>query len=172
MEYEWTSAKKSQAPSEVANTAMHSPINFDKSSGANTRRSSAAAPALPTTLPRTMTGNTASHQIPGMSSFSVNPESAAGPLAPTRKRKAPGGTPAVLQNSAAFAQISASGPPRKHGASMNVQATRTATLMTFEGCQGYLKNGKLQADDGTWLAVGGKSLVAQLRRSLSPTVLT
>ncbi len=27
--------------------------------------------------------------------------------------------------------------------------------MTFETCQGYLKNGKLKADDGTVLAVNG-----------------
>lgn len=28
--------------------------------------------------------------------------------------------------------------------------------MTFEGCQGYLKNGRLKADDGTVLAVNGE----------------
>ena len=161
MEYEWTSPKKSQGPSEAANAVTQAPADLEKSSGANTRRSSNTAPVPPVTMPKSMMGNTASHQIPGMSSFSVNPEAAAAPAAPTRKRKTPGGTPAAPQHPSALTQTAASGPTRRQGPATNLQAMRTTTLMTFEGCQGYLKNGKLKADDGTWLAVGGKLLFAQ-----------
>lgn len=165
MEYEWTSTKKSQAFSDNANAATQGPSDFDKASGASTRRSSNNAAVSSTALPRAAVGNTAGQQIPGMSSFSVNPEAAAAPAAPTRKRKAPGGAPAAQQPYSALTQTSASGPLRRQGAATNLQPMRTTTLMTFEGCQGYLNNGKLKADDGTWLGVGGKLLSASSSRS-------
>jgi len=33
--------------------------------------------------------------------------------------------------------------------------TRETNMLSFETCQGYLKNGKLKADDGTLLALNG-----------------
>lgn len=163
MEYEWTSTKKSQGPTGTSNAASQAPMDLDKSSGTNTRRSSNTAAVPSTAIPKAApANNTANHQIPGMSSFSVNPEAVTAPAAPTRKRKAPGGAPAAPQNLSTLTQTLPSGPPRRHGHATNLQPMRTTTLMTFESSQGYLKNGKLKADDGTWLAVGGKFLFAHL----------
>lgn len=159
MEYEWTSSKKSPGFPDVANSISQASAHLDKSSGANTRRSSNAVPTPPTNIPRATIANTANHQIPGMSSFSVNPDSAAAPGGTTRKRKAPGGIPATQQNSSILTHLSASGPLRRQVSGTDFQTMRTTTLMTFDACQGYLRDGKLQSDDGTWLAVGGKSLV-------------
>ena len=160
MEYEWTSAKKSQAPSEPAGPAS----DLERTSGANTRRSSNTAPTAPTpptAAPKTTMGHISNHQMPGMSSFAVNPSLTAASAPPTRKRKAPGSAPVIPQNASVLTQTSTTGSPRRQGPATASQTTRTTSLMTFEGCQGYLKNGKLKADDGTWIAVGGKSLIAQ-----------
>ena len=159
MEYEWTSAKKIQSTGEAANSTTQSTITFEKSSGANTRRSSNVAPvAQPAPAPvRTGPPINAAHQIPGMSSFSLYPEPAAAPPAPTRKRKAPGAAPGTHQNPASMlTQPPTSGSSRKNNSSMSHHSMRTTTLMTFERSQAYLTYGKLQADDGSWLAVGGK----------------
>lgn len=157
MEYEWTSAKKAQGPADVATTANQATPDHDKSSGANTRRSSNTAAVPIATLPKAMAGpSPVSSHIPGMSSFSVNPEAAAPSVAPTRKRKAPGGAPAAQHAFPALAQASVGGSVRRHGVATNLQPVRTTTLMTFEDSQGYLINGRLKADDGTWLAIGGK----------------
>ncbi len=159
MEYEWTAAKKLQATAEAANSTPQSSVILEKSSGANTRRSSNVTPVAPTAPARTGAAINAGHQIPGMSSFSLYPEPATGPPAPTRKRKAPGAPPAAHQNSSNPTHTSTSGSSRKSHYSAYYHPTRTTTLMTFERCQGYLRYGKLQADDGSWLAVGGKSCV-------------
>ena len=156
MEYEWSS-KKLQATAEAANATPQPSVNLEKTSGANTRRSSNVTPVAQSAPTRTVAAINTGHQIPGMSSFSLHPEPAAGPPAPTRKRKAPGTTPATQQNSSNPPHnTSTSGQSRKSNYSGHYPPTRTTTLMTFERCQGYLRNGKLQADDGTWLAIGGK----------------
>ena len=43
--------------------------------------------------------------------------------------------------------------------------------MTFESCQGYLKNGKLKADDGTILAVNGRWNLPRIHRFQAKVVV-
>ena len=156
MEYEWSSTKKPHAGSGPSMPTTAQSGDADKPLAANTRRSSTTAPvALPTnnkvplpSLPKDL--------LPGMSSFSVNPEPSTAPPAPSRKRKAPGNVPALPQTSSAVTQTPAPNIPRRTAAvPPNPKASRMTNLMTFENCQGYLKNGKLKADDGTVLAVNG-----------------
>lgn len=169
MDYEWTSAKQKQSSESQSATRVGS-AEQEKSPNSNPRRSSnaapaaaaaaaAAAPAAATSSPgqknANANANAVAPQIPGMSSFSVNPDGAAPPPTQTRKRKAPGTGHHMQTASAIVAQ--ATGPPRKQAMANASSAKRTTNLMTFETCGGYLKNGKLKADDGTTLAVTGKS---------------
>ena len=165
MEYEWSSTKRPHAgplPS-IPNTAQSG--DADKPSTANTRRSSTTAPiALPTTS-KVAPPSVQKDHLPGMSSFSVNPEPSTAPPAPSRKRKAPGNGPATSQSSSAVTQTPAPGVSRRTAGIPNPKASRETNLMTFETCQGYLKNGKLKADDGTLLAVNGAFNLAILYSS-------
>ena len=181
VDFEWGSSKKSQAPPESSSitntttttnaTAVNHPpsTEIEKSSGTNTRRSSAAAaPTVPASLPKPVNSNTtpnpnaspnaAGHQIPGMSSFSLNPDGSVPAPTQTRKRKAPGSGHQTQTASSVLSQISAGGSSRKQASATTVQGSRTTQLMTFENCNYCLKNGKLKADDGTTLAVNGKHL--------------
>ena len=155
MEYELSSTKRSHAGSgsSIPNTTQSG--DGDKPSTASTRRSSTTAPiALPTTN-KAIPPSVQKDHLPGMSSFSVNPETNTAPPAPSRKRKAPGAGLGPSQTSSAVTQTPAPGISRRTATAPNLKASRETNLMTFETCQGYLKNGKLKADDGTILAVNG-----------------
>lgn len=155
MDFEWTSSKKMQA---VANSTISSnvlPGDSDKLSATNTRRSSTTASVGPITTNKPVTVNPQNNNLPGMSSFSVYPEATTGTTAPSRKRKAPGSGPVTTHTSSALTQTSVAAMSRRVPPS-NASRLRTTNLMTFENCQGYLKNGKLKADDGTTLAVNGE----------------
>lgn len=154
MDYEW-STKKPHAGSgpSIPNTAQSG--NGDKPSAANTRRSSTTAPIAPPTNNKTTLPTVQKDYIPGMSSFSVNPEPNTAPPAPSRKRKAPGNGPSTSHTSSTVTQTPVPGISRRTAGVPNPKASRETNLMTFESCQGYLKNGKLKADDGTVLAVNG-----------------
>ena len=155
MEYEWSSSKRPHASSgpSMPNTA-HSG-DGDKPSAANARRSSTTAPVAPPTNNKAAPPTIQKDHLPGMSSFSVNPEPNTAPPAPSRKRKVPGTGPATLHNSPAVTQTSAPSISRRTTGIPNSKVSRETNLMTFENCRGYLKNGKLKADDGTILAVNG-----------------
>ena len=181
-DYEWPSSKKSQGvvsePAPANNTA---PMDHEKTSGTNTRRSSTAATAVPasaaasasaapanapTSATPTSKASSAlppSHQIPGMSSFSVHPEGVPPPVTHTRKRKAPGSNQHVQHpTSATTAPVQGAGTLRKHASTATPQQTaRQTNLMTFETSRAYLKGGKLKADDGTLLGVNGRQCLAQ-----------
>ena len=162
MEYEWSSTKKPHASSGPSMPTTAQSGDSDKPLAANTRRSSTTVPiALPTNNKVPLPSLQKDH-LPGMSSFSVNPEPSTAPPAPSRKRKAPGNVPALPQTSSAVTQTPAPIISRRTAAvPPHPKACRETNLMTFETCQGYLKNGKLKADDGTILAVNGKfSLLA------------
>ena len=128
----------------------------EQSSGSNTRRSSnAAAPTPPVSTKATPPGIT-KDEIPGMSSFSVNPESSTLPR-PTplsRKRKAPGASPAA---NASNQPLPSAAPNRRTASVLNSNQVRMSNTLTFERCGGLLRNGKLKADDGTVIGVDGKS---------------
>ena len=159
-EYELGSGRKSQSSSghSIPN-GLHSGDN-DKASAGNTRRSSTTTPNGLTSNIKATAPNPQNVNLPGMSTFSAYPDPNTTPAtsAPTRKRKAPGSVPVASHNPA----ITAPNPPvvvsRRNGASPQARRLQTSNLMTFDHCQGYLKNGKLKADDGTTLAVNGESL--------------
>lgn len=155
MDYEWSSSKKSQYALASALPSNLSSGDSEKPSTANTRRSSTTASAMPATISKITTPNTQNNHLPGMSSFSVNPEASVAQPPPSRKRKAPGNGPTVHQASSAMTQTSTQSVARRNAPSTNTGRLRRTNLMTFETCQGYLKNGKLKADDGTVLAVNG-----------------
>ena len=155
MEYEWSSSKRPHVISGPSMPNSAQPGDGDKPSTANTRRSSTTAPiALPTNNKASLPSVQKDH-LPGMSSFSVNPEPNTAPPVPSRKRKAPGNGPATSHTSSAVTQTPTPGISRRIAGVPNSKASRETNLMTFETCQGYLKNGKLKADDGTVLAVNG-----------------
>ena len=155
MDFEWSCAKKSHAvgSSNVPSNAL--PGESEKPSTATTRRSSTTVPAVSITGNKAVIAGPQSNNLPGMSSFSVNPEAGAAPPPPSRKRKAPGNAPMVSQTSSALSQTSVPSISRRTAHSTTAKGLRTTNLMTFENCQGYLKNGKLKADDGTILAING-----------------
>ena len=170
MDFEWTSSKKTQA---AANSTIPSnvlPGDSDKLSATNTRRSSTTAPLGPITTNKPVTANPQNNNLPGMSSFSVYPEATTGPTAPSRKRKAPGSGPGTTHASSALTQTSVAGISRRVAPPSNASRLRTTNLMTFESCQGYLKNGRLRADDGTTLAVNGECSLFYIPTRLIPNL--
>lgn len=176
MEYEWSSTKRPHAASgsSMPNTAQSG--DGDKPSAANTRRSSTTVPIAPPPNNKAALPTVQKDHLPGMSSFSVNPEPNAAPPAPSRKRKAPGNGPATLHTSSTVTQTPAPAIPRRTAGVPNLKVSRETNLMTFENCHGYLKNGKLKADDGTILAVNGMFNVLvtssqQPMRSFTPKFL-
>lgn len=155
MEYEWSSTKRPHAglgPS-MPNSAQSG--DGDKPSAPNARRSSTTAPIAPPTNNRAALLTVQKDHLPGMSSFSLNPEPNTAPPAPSRKRKAPGNGTTTSHTSLTLTQTPAPGISRKTAGVPNPKASRETNLMTFENCQCYLKNGKLRADDGTVLSVNG-----------------
>ena len=150
-EYEWPTTKKSQAPPASTPSSQPQTADSDKSSGINTRRSSTAASATPGN--KQVTSTTSKDQIPGMSSFSLSGENATSVPPPTRKRKAPGSN-AAPNSSAGTEHIPAHGNTRKLVVA-SASRSRETNMMSFEGSEAYLKDGKLEADDGTILAVDG-----------------
>ena len=155
MEYEWSSSKRphpSSGPS-VPNSAQ--PGDGEKPPAATARRSSTTAPTAPPTNNKAALPSVPKDHLPGMSSFSVNPEPNTAPPAPSRKRKAPGTAPAAPHTSSAVTQPPAPSISRRTAHVPTPKVSRETNLMTFESCQGFLKNGKLKADDGTVLAVNG-----------------
>lgn len=173
MEYEWTTKKQHAGPGpSIPNSAQSG--TGDRPSAANTRRSSTTAPiVLPTNNKPAFPAVQKDH-IPGMSSFSVNPEPSTAPSAPSRKRKAPANGPPPSHSSSTVTQTPAPSISRRAAGVSNHKAPRETNLMTFENCQGYLKNGKLKADDGTVLAVNGMldSSIVPSHRPMRRTQIT
>lgn len=163
MDFEWNSGKKSHAAGNSAVPSNTISGDSEKPSTSTTRRSSTTAATTSIVANKATTASPQTNHLPGMSSFSVYPEAGAAPPAPSRKRKAPGNGPVAPHTSSAATQASALNITRRTAPSTNARRLRTTNLMTFEHCQGYLKNGKLKADDGTTLAVNG---MLYLRRPL------
>jgi hypothetical protein len=90
-----------------------------------------------------------------MSSFSITPEAGAPAPAVSKKRKAPSGGHANSNGVTGGSQGHQS-HSRKH-ANMPAVAVnfRETNMMSFESSQGYLKHGKLRADDGTMIGLNG-----------------
>ena len=162
MDFEYTSTKKAHA---TAFPAVSQICEADKSSGSNSRRSSNNAPPTATPSAKAVLATASKDHLPGMSSFSINPElpNVTPAPAPSRKRKAPGAAPVNNTPSINVRTTTSTGSSRRAVSTVTGASTRTTNLMTFENCQGYLRNGKLRADDGTVLSVDGKSNLLPLR---------
>ena len=152
-EYEWSSTKKAQIASTTPSSAQAS--ENDKTSTSARRRSlQGAAPSTSTRSNGVIAGANKDH-IPGTSSFSVNSDTngASHPL--SKKRKAPGTHAASSQpsppNSASTSTRLAHHAPPLSG------TNRETNMLTFETSQGFLKHGKLVADDGTRLGINGEN---------------
>ncbi len=154
MDYDLGTGKKAKGLSGPASSNNLDAGETTQCSTVNTRRSSTAGsgagtgkPAATITMPK--------DYIPGMSSFSLNPDVSPAPQPPSKKRKAPGGGPTASTPSLDMAQVTAYVPPRRKNSTAAMARTRETNMLSFETCQGYLKNGKLKADDGTLLALNG-----------------
>lgn len=93
--------------------------------------------------------------IPGTLTFSANPNANAGTATQGKKRKAGGAHAAASANTASSAAPTSAASRRKETAIAS-NLIRETNMMTFEKCGSRLKRGKLEADDGTALAVDGK----------------
>lgn len=152
-DFEFTSGKRIQGAA-IPSSQIHTAL--DKVSEPNTRRPSNPSIATQASLPKPTTSTISKDNLPGMSSFSAYPETlaVAQAPAPSRKRKAPGAAPP--NNTISTPPQHVVPAPSRRPALNSVSASmKTSNLMTFEGCKGFLKNGKLKADDGTILGVDG-----------------
>ena len=161
MEYEWTNGRRVQAVSGSAVPQGSQLGDMEKVSTGSTRRSSILASNGVVTSNSSPIPNPQNTNLPGMSTFSAypDPNAVSAQPAPTRKRKAPGSGPVASHSSSVPAQASSAGMSRRTAPSPQAGRLKMTNLMTFEGCQCYLKNGKLKADDGTVLAVNGKTSI-------------
>ncbi|KAL8740770.1 MAG: hypothetical protein Q9190_006559 [Brigantiaea leucoxantha] len=152
-DYDWVSTKKLQNTSNQP-SSNSLPTEDSEGSGVNTRRRS-----LTTTNgsvgSKSIAAASIKDQIPGMSSFSVNPESHGASQPPTKKRRAPGAVPTSASATTNTISSTANGVSRKSGAAAHFHSNRETNMLSFETSQGFLKNGKLKADDGTALGVDG-----------------
>ena len=154
-DYDWVAAKKSQPGGGAVSSGPAQAGDSDRSTGVNTRRSSNAAPASATS--KAGPAGNAKDGIPGTSSFSLNAEAIASAVPTTsKKRKAPGGGVAASAASQSSGQAASHGGSRKATAAVSSARHRETNMLTFENSQGYLKDGKLKADDGTVLGINGE----------------
>lgn len=154
-DYDWLAAKKSQSSGGAVSSGPAQAGDSDRSTGVNTRRSSNTAPA--SAMSKVGPAGNAKDGIPGTSSFSLNSEAIASSTSNnSKKRKAPGGGGAASAASQSSGQAASHGGSRRATATLSSARHRETNMLTFENSQGYLKDGKLKADDGTLLGINGK----------------
>lgn len=155
MDYDWAPASKKARGSSTSPSSTNLQSEENESSGVSTRRRSLTTVAFPS-LSKGANSTVPKDHLPGMSSFSVNPEPTEAPQQPSKKRKAPGAIPAAPSNLSANTTSATSLPTsRKSSKVTSAHALRFTNMLSFEASQGYLKKGELVADDGTVLAVNG-----------------
>ena len=157
MDYESNTGKKPQASLGLLSSNNAQVGETNQISTVNTRRSSltgtGAGPGkTATTVP------TLKDYIPGMSSFSLNPDVNPAPPPPSKKRKTPGGSTNASTPSFDVPSVAGYMPPRRTTSTTAATKIRETNMLSFELCQGYLKNGKLKADDGTLLGLNGTQI--------------
>ncbi|KAL8862882.1 MAG: hypothetical protein Q9178_000824 [Gyalolechia marmorata] len=153
MDYEWASASKKPRYSSTSASSTDPQVEDSVITGVNTRRRSVTTAVSP---PASKGGNSSvpKDQIPGLSSFPVQPEPGVPIQQTSKKRKAPGAAPVTPSNpSATSSATNCKGVSRKVAATTSTSGPRTTNMLSFEESKGYLKNGVLKADDGTLLAV-------------------
>ncbi len=156
MEYEYTGPPKHSGLLSTIRITKASSTESDKPSGLSTRRTSASA-----NNPAAVNGSVASvsqkDYIPGMSTFSANPNITITSQTSSKKRKAPGSAPASTPHQSLNPTSNGVQTSTRRGSTAvnSAAVARETNMLSFENCQGYLKNGKLKADDGTTLSVEG-----------------
>ena len=161
VDYDWGSTRKSNPSSSSAASGSAQAGESDKFLGVSTRRSSTSTNGSVAAKPVVQAAPMPKDYIPGMSTFSVNADTSAVSHAPSKKRKAPGGVPNAANAFAAPAQPSshAASTRRTSAALPSAGASRETNMLSFEYSQGFLKNGKLRADDGTLLGLNGMHIL-------------
>ena len=160
MDYELSSSKKNAA---LTNALSTKALNEKQSSHGGRRSASNTAGSAS----QKSIGNSAPPKdyIPGMSSFSVNMNLDVGGSQPSKKRKTMGvngqkGT----QGEHGYTQAS---HRKSHITTPTVHVPRSSNVYSFENSQGYLRNGKLQADDGTIFELNGMPALPIKKSSIS-----
>ncbi|KAL9047390.1 MAG: hypothetical protein Q9214_000025 [Letrouitia sp. 1 TL-2023] len=151
-DYDWISSKKARHTSNLT-SSNHVLVDENEGPGVSTRRRSLTTTAG-STASKGVASNPIRDLIPGMSSFSVNPESHGASQPPSKKRKAPGALPSSTHATITSSTTTSSNShSRKTGGNVSANRHRETNMLSFEVCQGYLRNGKLKADDGTSLGI-------------------
>src|SRR5204863_5512152 len=145
------SAKKSSS----SHVAASPPADNDKVTGVSTRRTHA-------TTNGSNPPASGKDAIPGTSSFSANPHAGNG-ISVSKKRKQPGSNTTTPPLSTSNGSCTSSKKfVTTAGGSIDSQKWSEKNMMSFNNCRGYLKNGKLKADDGTILGINGKRSLMSL----------
>ncbi|KAI9843851.1 MAG: putative PHD type zinc finger protein with BAH domain-containing protein [Thelocarpon superellum] len=134
-------------------STTHATTRDRTTSGISTRRTSAAmaSGANAATTAAHPPSASSKDTIPGTSSFFANPATTT--TAPvSKKRKAPTSTQTGA-GPTATALASQATTRRASAITSSTSSTRLSNMLTFELSQGYVKHGKIKADDGTTLAV-------------------
>lgn len=154
MEYDWNSAKKLQALGPPTAISLPQTGDTGRSAGVSTRRSSNTLSGAGEGKVGPLTS--AKEPIPGTLSFALNADNNPVPPPPaSKKRKAPG---AITSSSTALPSVgptTTNGHSRKAAVAGSSASHRQTNMLSFENSQGYLKNGRLKADDGTTLSING-----------------
>lgn len=152
-EFDWHSTKKSTNSGPSSAGGLPQVAESDKSIGVSTRRSSNATSGAASG--KAGPPNPSKDSIPGMSSFSLGADgSAAAHPPPSKKRKAPG-TNGNSANATSGLGNPSNGHSRRQISTHSAIDPRQTNMLSFDNCQGYLKNGRLNADDGTSLGING-----------------
>jgi hypothetical protein len=149
MDYEYTSKNPTTTETQNADPG--------RISGVSTRRASAVAIGAATVIAANGSSISAAlkEHIPGTSTFSANPSTNTA-SSQSKKRKASGPVGASGLNATTASTEGSPTLTRKASlAAASAGGSRDSNMLSFENCQGYLKNGKLRADDGTMLAING-----------------
>ncbi|KAI4203150.1 MAG: hypothetical protein LQ350_002026 [Teloschistes chrysophthalmus] len=153
MDYESAPASYKTRGSSTSASSANLQGDENEGSAVNTRRRSLTT-AAPLTATKGSNSAAPKDPLPGMSSFSVHPESSAVAQQPSKKRKAPGAVPTTSTPAASNHGPTANHSTLRKGAAVPpVSCSRTTNMLTFETSKGFLKNEELIADDGTVLAV-------------------
>jgi len=156
---EYTGPSKHHGSLSTINVSRAPLMESDKAPGFSTRRTPATANGNTPATNGTTASTTHKDHIPGMSTFSANPNIAIPSQPTSKKRKAPGSAPTSTSQPVGNS-VPSGGPTVSRRASTGIKTgagVRETNLLSFDNCKGSLKNGKLKADDGTTLGVNGTS---------------
>ena len=158
VDVDWgSSSKKAQSSSSSIAPGSAQAGEGDKFLGVNTRRSSTSTNGSVAPKSAVQAAPMPKDYIPGMSTFSVNADTSAVSHPPSKKRKAPGGVPNAT--TASTAQTHPTTTRKTSAAIPAADGSRETNMLSFDSSQGFLKNGKLRADDGTLLGLNGTHIL-------------